>query len=110
MHRGIRLVKAALAAATLLLAATALGGFWPLRWWLDLHPGPALSRLLAYGTLGAAVALGAMALLAFLGGRWYCAVLCPLGILQDLAAKLVHSGVLETRHKVLRYAVALAVW
>ena len=110
MHRGIRLVKAAIAAATLLLAVTVQGGLWPLKWGLDLHPGPALSLLLAYGTLGAAVAVGAMVLLALLGGRWYCAALCPLGILQDLAAKLTHSGVLKTRHKVLRYAIALAVW
>jgi polyferredoxin len=110
MKRWIYYVKTAIAAATLLLALAVFSGFWPLKWWLDLHPGPALSRLLVCGVLGAALALGAMALLAVLGGRWYCSVLCPLGILQDGAAKLAHSGVLKTQRKVLRYAVALAVW
>ncbi len=49
---------------------------------------PALLRLLALGSLASVIAVGVLALGAWLGGRWYCSWLCPLGILQDLAARI----------------------
>lgn len=58
----------------------------PLAGWLPrLQAGPALVRLFSGVWPAAALVLGAIVLVTALCGRLYCAVWCPLGLLQDAA-------------------------
>lgn len=80
--------------------------------------GPALMRSLSTFSLGALSAVLVIALATILFGRFYCAVFCPLGILQDLAgflsgrkAKAV-PNFLRTRYTIaaLVYGLLIAGW
>ncbi len=53
---------------------------------LKFQAGPLLVRTVLVFSAGALLALLALALLTFLFGRFYCSVLCPLGVFQDLVA------------------------
>ncbi|MBO5689899.1 MAG: 4Fe-4S binding protein [Lentisphaeria bacterium] len=60
-----------------LFAAAGAGFFTPV-----LTRGALVPSLLGGGLIAAGVWIGA----ALLGGRWYCACFCPLGVVQDLAS------------------------
>lgn len=81
----MRRIRIAAAALFLLTLSTA---FFIQNSWVvlpaKLQIGPNLAAL-ANHVWTAAIVLGIFAALTFLGGRWYCAVFCPFGILQDLA-------------------------
>lgn len=69
--------------------------------------GPALMRSLAAFSCGALASALGIALVTFLFGRFYCAVFCPLGILQDAAGSLFRrKGKTAPNHARTRYAVA----
>ena len=74
---------------------------------LHVQFGPALMRCLAAFSAGAlATALG-IAAFTFLFGRFYCAVLCPFGILQDAIGFLSRrKGTAVPNFRRTRYAVA----
>ncbi|MBT3287253.1 MAG: 4Fe-4S binding protein [Victivallales bacterium] len=52
---------------------------------------PSFIRLIATGSILAGLSVLAILLLTLLAGRWYCACLCPLGVLQDVARAFGHS-------------------
>lgn len=79
-----RRFRIVLAALFLLGAGAAFSGFgWMAAPLLQLQFAPALMRCFAAFSLGALLTVLGIALTAFLFGRVYCAVFCPLGILQD---------------------------
>lgn len=69
--------------------------------------GPALMRCLAAFSFGALASALVIALVSILFGRFYCAVFCPLGILQDAAGSLSRrKGKTVPNCARTRYAVA----
>jgi len=55
--------------------------------WAAAQPGPLLARALSGGAPLAVFALCVLAAATFLFGRFFCAVCCPPGVLQDLAVR-----------------------
>lgn len=80
--------------------------------------GPSLMRNLAAFSCGALVTALVIALVTFLFGRFYCAVFCPLGLLQDAAGFLSRrkgktvSNFIRTRYAVagLTYGLLIGGW
>ena len=100
MLRKIRITLAALCfiGITLLLAGIGRGWFG---WEAKLQMLPATLRLIGSATLGnIAVVLGIL-LVTLLVGRCYCAIICPLGVFQDVVIWLrkAAASVQETLYK-----------
>ncbi|WP_419644105.1 4Fe-4S binding protein, partial [Victivallis vadensis] len=89
MRRLPRILRIVAAAVSLVISLSLFcGSGVALSNWAAFQLGPALARLAAaftFGALGIAVLILA---LTFLFGRFYCVLLCPLGILQDLIGAL----------------------
>lgn len=83
----IRLTVAAIIGIFSVLAVSGL--FYPIKF-LNIQFTPLLQRLITDFSVAAAVFFGAIILLTLLFGRFYCSVICPLGILQEFGAKLLH--------------------
>jgi ferredoxin len=82
--------------------------------WLSLQAGPNIAHLFsAFGVSSLAI-LVVIFLLTFVFGRFYCAVLCPLGILQSLIEFFVPARIRRTRrpgnYPRVRYLVAVFVF
>ena len=72
--------------------------------------GLCLSALKSF-TISTGIILALLLLITFLFGRLYCAVLCPLGVTQDLFAWLTRrKGSMKRNPAVLRYFVAAVVF
>lgn len=77
--------------------------------------GPSLLRAVATGAAGAIVAASCFLALTFLFGRFYCAALCPLGILQDFIGWLARKrnktqkNVIVLRYTILAITVGFVV-
>lgn len=80
-------------------------------WFAGVQLGPATLAAFAGGAF-ALVALGVVLLLTLLVGRVYCSVVCPLGILQDIVARLRRRRSAPLRFvpesKLVRYGVLAA--
>jgi ferredoxin len=85
--RKLRISLAALCFAAFCLLFVDVSGFWPqkLAFLAKIQLVPALIA-------GSLLIVLALALLTLLLGRVYCSILCPLGILQDLIARLGKKG------------------
>ena len=71
-----------------------------------MQAGPVLMKCLSAFSVGTLIALLAIAALTFLFGRFYCAVLCPLGIGQDIFSFLCFRKSKEAyNYSWLRYAI-----
>jgi ferredoxin len=80
-----KLLRIIFAAISLLLTVSAfLFTHKILYGWLGLQLGPRLVQVFTSFTAGALATAAAAALSALIFGRVYCAIICPLGILQDL--------------------------
>lgn len=84
--------------------------FWP-----GLQAGPNLVNFFLSFSLSAAILLLALLVLTFVFGRFYCAVLCPFGILQDFIRFLVPRKFQNKKGNVgnypkLRYLITLFVF
>lgn len=102
------IIRISIAAVSLLLTLLAFLGYGVAALYEHLQFGPALLRGLAGG--GLLVVLGIL-LGTFLVGRFYCAVVCPLGILQDLAGWLSRRKTAQAPNLPwLRYATASIVY
>lgn len=93
MIRWLRRLRILLAAVVLLVATLAfgLGESWGERFapiFASSQAVPSLLRLVATGSALAGLSLLAILLGTLLAGRWYCSVLCPLGLLQDAVRRL----------------------
>jgi len=116
VRRWLKPLRGTVAAAFFVVLAAAFLDFRglmpaPLAHWLAaLQFGPAALAAAAGGTL-ALVVLGALLVLTVLFGRVYCSVVCPLGILQDIAARLRARRRTALRfapaNRALRYGVLL---
>ena len=112
VKRVMRRTRIVLAAAALLLSGAAfLGGGVLAARWLAVQFAPSLMRWCAAYSVGAAATVGAILLATLLFGRFYCAVICPFGILQDVIGFLSRrKGVSVPDLALLRYAVAGGVF
>lgn len=108
IRRAWRRLRIALAGAALVLSGAAfLGGGTLAARWLALQFAPGLMRLAAAFSVGAAATVAAIVLATLLFGRFYCAVLCPFGVLQDLIVFLSFRRKANVPNlALLRYAVA----
>jgi len=79
MKKAPRRIRIATALTVLVILALVFAGRLPLL----PQAGPAILRVAATGAATAAVVVAVLVLLTWLYGRFYCAALCPLGILQD---------------------------
>lgn len=69
--------------------------------------GPALLKKLSLFSVAALCVIIGIILFTFLCGRFYCSVLCPLGILQEIILWLTRSkGKIPANLSKLRYAIA----
>ena len=80
--------------------------------WPDAQFGPGLVRMLSAFTATGLLAVAAWLAFAFVFGRFYCAAVCPLGVLQDAAGFFVRRKKRKPaqNHRRIRYAVALAAF
>lgn len=91
----------------LVFAAAFSGGSVPAARALRIEFVPALLRCAAAFSLGALATVLALALPAWLFGRFYCAALCPLGIWQDAVGRLSRRKSRPERNRPrLRYLIA----
>ncbi len=69
--------------------------------------GPALMRCFAAFSSSAVLCVAVIVAISFIFGRFYCGMLCPMGIMQDIAGFIAHrpSRALPDL-KALRYAIA----
>ena len=100
-------IRRGLAAASLALTLAAFFCGWPL---LVPQAGPSLLACFAGGGLAAILTVLALVLMTFLAGRVYCAVFCPLGILQDVFSALAFkkNRAVTRNFRAVRYAVLAA--
>lgn len=93
----------------LILTLCFLWGRGHLEFFALSQPGPWLVRLSAGFSVSAAAFLTLFALFAFLFGRFFCAAFCPLGVLQDIAGRLLKNKKASALNlRSLRYVVAAA--
>lgn len=107
--RVVRIIAAAVFLAVAVASFTGLAGMGAML--LHVQFGPALLKLIAAFSAGTLAAVLGIVLVTYLFGRFYCAVFCPLGILQDVIGFLSRRKAVETRNFAwLRYAVAGVVF
>lgn len=71
-----------------------------------MQAGPVLMKCLSAFSAGTLIALLAIAMMTFLFGRFYCALLCPLGICQDIFSFLCFRKSKQAyNYAWLRYAI-----
>lgn len=83
-----------LTAAVIVLAAFSFlcSGAAKLSFMAEYQLAPAVLRVLSGVGLGSAVTLAILLLIAIIGGRWYCALWCPVGIFTDLVDMIPFPG------------------
>ncbi len=107
--RVVRIIAAAVFLAVAVASFTGLAGMGAML--LHVQFGPALLKLIAAFSAGTLATVLGIVLVTYLFGRFYCAVFCPLGILQDVIGFLSRRKAVETRNFAwLRYAVAGVVF
>ena len=88
-RKWLKSARLAFGIAFLAFAACAFGVSARCAWALSrMQAGPILMKCVSAFSAGALCALLAVAALTFLLGRFYCALLCPLGIIQDIFSLL----------------------
>ena len=100
-------MRFAVALAILAVTTACIAGGWESSWPLSLQAGPQWVRLAA-GVTVAGISLTLILLVAtLLFGRFFCAVLCPLGTCQDVIGmpRSQRKTVVPNPH-MLRYAIA----
>ncbi len=101
----IRIVAAILFMVAVGIAFAGVGSGFAV--FLHAQFGPALMKCLAAFSVGTLIAVLTITLLTFCFGRFYCAVFCPFGILQDLVGWLSRrKGMTTPNFVTIRYAVA----
>ena len=111
MIKSIRVVRIALAVLSGLISLSLFcGSGVVLSNWAAFQLGPAIARLAATFSLGALGIVLLILALTFLFGRFYCVLVCPLGILQDLIGALsLRKSRPVKNFPMVRYLVLLAV-
>ncbi|MGI5868429.1 MAG: 4Fe-4S binding protein [Kiritimatiellia bacterium] len=107
MKKAPRRIRIAAALAVFALVALGFAGKLP----LPPQLGPAILRVAATGAATAAAVVAVFVLLTLLFGRFYCAALCPLGILQDFigwASRRKGKRAPRKNLKTLRYTLLAA--
>ncbi len=78
---------------------------------LKVQMAPALLRAVTITSISSLVILAILVVLTFLFGRFYCAFLCPLGILQDLIGRFTRTkSIVSQRVNAVRYLIAGGVF
>ena len=105
-HGWSRWVRIAAAALFFAVFAAAFVGCSAFARAMRIEFAPALLRCAASFTFGALATLAALLLATWLFGRFYCAILCPLGIWQDFTNWLSRRrGRPERNHPRIRYFI-----
>lgn len=91
----IRTVASLLSAIIIILAFSGLSVFAK---YLSLQVGPNVARLFSDFGFAALISLVLILLITFLFGRWYCSVICPLGLIQE-----VELFILRKKYKGLKH-------
>ena len=105
MSKAPRRIRIVVAVVVFIIMALGFAGKLPLLPQL----GPAILRLIATGALTAAAWVFGFVALTFLFGRFYCAVLCPLGMLQDFIVWLSRrKGATRKNLPLLRYTILVS--
>ena len=82
-----RRIRIGVAAFVFILICLAFSGLLPqAAALLKIQAAPSLMKTIAAFSVGALVTVIIILLVTFLFGRFYCSVICPLGILQDIVA------------------------
>lgn len=75
--------------------------------WLSIQQGPAWVKFIGDMSVTIMALTLAMIGLTFIFGRYFCAILCPLGTFQDLVCLVFKNSQVRIRNfKILRYAIA----
>ncbi len=105
----MRIGRITTAALFMVIAGLAFSGFGgAIASLLQVQFGPALMKCVAAFSIGTLSILLGIAVFTFLFGRFYCSILCPFGILQDVIGCWRQSSVVPNFRKT-RYAIAGAV-
>jgi polyferredoxin len=103
-----RIRFAAAVIAGILSLAAVLGIFYPVKIF-DLQLAPLIQRaFIDFSAIGI-ILLAAILVISLLFGRFYCSVLCPLGLLQEIAGKLKKKRGLQ-KNLALKYFIAAIVF
>lgn len=110
MDGKIRYIRAAAAVIVgILCVSTFAGLFYPVKIF-DVQLTALLQRVLVDFSLFAGVLLAGMLIVAFLFGRIYCSVLCPLGLYQEFLMLLFRRKVPVQKNKPYKYFAAAVVF
>lgn len=108
-YRVLRILSAAISLVLAGLAFSGLAG--KLSIVLHAQFGAAIMRCFAAFSIGALSVVLAIALITLVFGRFYCSVLCPLGIIQDVVGWLSRrKGTVTSNYVKTRYAIAGVVF
>ena len=92
MKLSVKWFRVAVAAVVMAVVVAAFAGIGGVAGFLHVQFGPVLLKCLAAFSLGTLAAALVIAAITVLFGRVYCAVWCPLGIVQDVIGFLVRRG------------------
>ena len=106
-----RRIRIAVAAIVFILICLAFAGLMPQATaLLKIQAAPSLMKTIAAFSTGALATCIVILLITFLFGRFYCSVVCPLGIAQDIAAFIFRrKGKPLPPHLAFPRAIALGV-
>ena len=108
IERTVRLLRIGVASLFMVAMIAAFSGFCT---WLavalpQVQSGPAILKWLTEFSIGALITLIVIALATFCFGRFYCAMFCPFGILQDLIGSLSRrKGNVAPNFRKIRYVI-----
>ena len=91
-----------------LSVAVFTNAFYPLKIF-DLQFMALLQRIFADFSLAALILLGLVVLMTLLFGRFYCSLLCPLGVFQELCGLVFRRKLNPQKHYFYKYLIAAVV-
>ncbi len=103
-------IRFSIALIIFVLAIAGITGlFYPVKLF-DIQFAPLLQRVFADFSIIAAAILTFILLLTLLGGRFYCSLLCPFGILQEIAALIFRQKNKAVKNLPIKYFIAAVVF
>ena len=104
-----KFIRLSVAGIVFVLFAALYAGVGELEFLAEWQVVPAILRTAAYAGAGAVVILLILLISAMIAGRWYCALLCPLGIYFDFVDLIPFPGKSPVKRNFIFLRIAVVV-